>query len=62
MDKIIKEPKVTSKTKQQLANEYNVHVSTFSNWLRSHPEIPEPGGYIYSPLIVEKIYEVFGRP
>jgi DNA invertase Pin-like site-specific DNA recombinase len=48
------------KTRQQVADEYGVHRSTFRRWLK-RAKIATPNGLIY-PTTLQQIYRHFGNP
>ena len=49
-----------TKTRLQIADEYQVHVRTFSRWLRKH-DIKLPSGNI-TPKYQKIIYDTLGKP
>ena len=55
-----------TKSLQQLAAEYGVHVNTFRRWIRNAADelgfIHPFGGRLFTPKQVERIYDTFGSP
>lgn len=49
-----------TKSRKELANEYNISVRTFRRWLARH-NIKIPSGLV-SPIYIRKIYQTFGEP
>ena len=60
----MKSPKIppvqATKTRKQMANEYGIHVRTFSRWLKKY-KIELPSGNI-TPKYQKIIYEALGNP
>ena len=51
---------LVAKTRRQMANEYGVHVRTFTRWLIKH-SIKIPSGNI-TPKHQRIIYNILGKP
>lgn len=48
------------KTRQQIADEYGIHRTTFNRWLkRANMELPHG---LINPSTVQEIYKAFGYP
>jgi hypothetical protein len=57
------EKKISSMTKSALAVEYNIHVNTLREWLKSVPNLEmKPFQKVLSPKQLELIYEHLGKP